>query len=112
MPCYQVNTISVEFKVKHSDLLRQAIEALGWKMVAIAGGSKKPTRLSVQYSGYRSLTINMQTGTATFNEGQGGQKALNKLKKEYSKQAIFKVAKQKKWIVKSKAGNKFTLTKY
>ena len=93
MPCYEVRTMSVEFKVAHRDLLERALKALGWsyhinslnEVVTIPGYFDAP------------ITVNLLTGKATITEGQ--QANLNILKRAYSKEALRQVARLNSWTL-------------
>ena len=74
MPCYQVQTVSVEFHAKNRELLDKAIKELGWRV------SENSARAMVVYptNSYNALTLDLQTGHAAFADGQ--QSKLNELK--------------------------------
>jgi hypothetical protein len=88
MPCWEVNTMSVQFSAKHIDVLKRAVDALGWAM------SQYGSVVSVFTDSY-ILRIDTNTGTATINTE--AQSDLNKLKVAYSQQALKKAAKAKGW---------------
>ncbi len=89
MPCWQVQTVSVEFHAKHRELLEKAIKALGWS------SSKTENGYSVDCGGWSAMKINLITGKAIIDSNQ--QNKLNLLKQEYSRQAINMVAKLSGW---------------
>jgi len=89
MPCWQVQTVSVEFHAKHGELLEKAIKALGWSSTKLERG------YLVDCGGWSSIEINLVTGKANIDSNQ--QNKLNLLKQEYSKQAINMVAKLSGW---------------
>ena len=103
MPCYQVNTMSVQFSAKHLDVLKRAVDALGWGM-ATYGGSV----VTVFCDNY-SMTIDMAKGQATIPAE--AQSALNQLKVAYSQQALKKAAKAKGWAYNATSKQKGYLTR-
>lgn len=92
MPCYEVNEISVEFQAADLNSLEKSAFSIGYKTVSIGkdnvlwirGGNKTPLRL---YKGIIS----------------GEQKNINDLKQNYSKQIVFKSARQNGWQVSEKS---------
>ena len=97
MPCYQVNLISVVFKVENIDLLAQAAKALGWRF------NRSSDKV---FAG--PVTISLGLGKA-FSTSQD---AINRLKSQYSTQAVKFAAKAKGWVLegwKEKDGTKSTV---
>lgn len=86
MACYQVQTVSVEFKAAHAALLRKAIEAAGEEILLERNG---------WFRLYGGLEIDTNNGTATIREGQQAQ--LNALKRAYAAEALKQAAKQNGW---------------
>ena len=89
MPCWEVNTMSVAFPAKHLDVLKRAVDALGWDM------TKMGTAIRVTTDSYDAIVIDTGTGMATVAENAMPQ--LNQLKVAYSQQALKKAAKAKGW---------------
>lgn len=102
MPCWEVRTMSVEFQAKHRKLLEQAIEALGWTFEEPVAGM-----LRVKNSPWNSFTINLVSQKAEIESGQ--QSTLNRLKQQYSKEALRRAAKLQGWQFKSTAQTKGVL---
>lgn len=97
MPCYTVQTMSVEFKAEHLDLLGKAITALGWKVSATSNNW-----WSVQPTGATPFTIDFKAQKAVIVSSQ--QAKLNELKRAYSMEALKRVAVKNRWqISKTKA---------
>jgi len=92
MPCWEVRTMSVEFKAKHRKLLEQAIESLGWEHESVARG------IRIKTSTWNSFTIDLASQKAEIQPGQ--QTNLNRLKQQYSKEALRRVAKLQGWRFK------------
>lgn len=96
MPCYEVRTLSVEFKAEHIDLLEKALDSLGW--IRDWNGAKTFCRLN------NGIELDLRTGKATIQEGQ--QDRLNQLKRAYSMEALKQVTVKNRWQI-----NKIKATK-
>lgn len=94
MPCYQIRTMSVEFKADNRDLLDAALAALGWKVFEQFSG-----QLIV---GNGEIKINLKAGIAEVQIG--AQSKLNELKRAYARQSINAAAKKAGWQVSSSLG--------
>lgn len=90
MPCYTVQTMSVEFQAKHADLLTDAIKALGW-------GLRQRGNTYYVDTPNGAIAIDLDRQQAELRPEQ--QDRLNELKRAYSTQAIKRVAALKKWQV-------------
>ena len=102
MPCYQMNLISVEFQVKHISILEAAAKALGWAYSQ-----------SGRYVVAGTVKIDMEAGRA--ETSYRNQDAVNRLKQEYSLQAVTKATammKKRKWFVKKINRQKLELRAY
>jgi len=91
MPCYQVNKVSVEFKIAHRDLLDKALDALG--MARDWNVAKTFCRLT------NGIELNLRTGKADIRSDQ--QVYLNAIKRAYSQQAVKLAAKLNGWQLKT-----------
>jgi len=102
MPCYEVRTVSVEFRAENRKLLDAAIESLGGQMSIV---QESGDRLIL---GYGAITLDLAAGRA---EVRGGyQDRLNELKRAYSREAVKAAAKKCQWSCKLQ-GNKAQITK-
>ncbi len=99
MPCYQVRTISVDFKVGNEDLLKKAAEKLNWKY--------RERGNLIEIKDIIILDLRMQT--ASFPKKC--QDDLNLLKRTYSEVCIEEIAKKKRWSLKRK-NNKLEMKRY
>ena len=98
MPCYQVQLVSVVFKVKHKSFLPLVAKELDMTY-----------RESGRWVNIGTATIDLETGTITAYD----QYACNVIKRKYSEVGIAKFAKQKGWKkFKTKQSNKFVLQKF
>jgi len=100
MPCWEVRTVSVEFKADNRALLNAAIEELGWRHQVASNGE-------VIING-GDITLDLVRERATVRDSQ--QAALNQLKQAYSRQAVKSAAKRFNWACKMQ-GNNATVTK-
>lgn len=91
MPCYTVNTMTVEFIASNRSILDAAIAALGWTTTAYAN---KPDRLRVWSTDYADIIeLDFTAKTAS----SSNQKVVNELKRAYSREAIKTAARLKSW---------------
>jgi len=97
MPCWEVRTMSVEFKAKHKGLLQNALRALGLNYELI-GDVFDVVGLG---------KIDLKKGAAEID--QSGQKKLNQLKQQYSKECLRRAAKLQGWQLKTKGQTKGVL---
>jgi len=100
MPCYEVRTMSVEFKAQHKDLLIEAIKKLGWE---------REMRLVGDTVIVRGMRVDLKTQKAEISEGRMYNDRLNELKRAYSSAALDRVAKRNRWSRKAKDKNKGVL---
>lgn len=77
MPCYEVRLVSVEFHAEHRDLLDKAIKALDMKVWE---------QTSARICFTNGITLDLADGRAQVPEGLQGE--LNKLKQQYSREAV------------------------
>ncbi len=92
MPCWEVRTMSVDFKADNQDLLTAAMQSLGWTAIELRPGVWQVDRLGGQ--------IDLAAGRATIAEGR--QSELNQLKRAYSRKAVEQVAKKNRWRLSAK----------
>lgn len=101
MPCYEVRTMSVEFKAENRQLLDAAIRNSNILMV-----TRKDQGI-IEFA-YGKIVLNTSTGVAQVQDGY--QEKLNELKRAYSKECIKAAAKKMQWAAKMQ-GNQATITK-
>lgn len=106
MPCYEVRTMSVEFKAAHVDLLKQAVTALGWTWNYYEASQ---TVTVTPNNSYQSFVLDLRAGTAVIRPDQ--QARLNELKRAYSMTALKRVAQLNRWTVAKTKANKGALIK-
>lgn len=101
MPCYQVNTVSVEFKAKNRELIMETLRRMEMNPYLQPNGRMIKTPIGV---------FDLDTGkveTASWNVSK-----VNEFRVEYSKTVLKKAAKKHKWIVKSKKKNQYQVKKW
>jgi len=100
MPCYLVQLVSVQFKVKHISLLEEAVKSLGWSFAL------HDSRFVVINSGEIKIDLTNQKAECYSSN------LINKLKVAYSTKAIEKVAAKKNWLLKKATNNKMQLKRF
>lgn len=100
MPCYEVRTVSVEFKAENRRLLDDAIRSSTLQVTET--GDKTIT------FGWGEIVLDLKAGTAAVADGY--QHKLNELKRAYSKECIKAAVKKMWWGVKLQ-GNQAVVTK-
>ena len=111
MPCYQIVTAKVEFKISNIDLLKKALGKEGW---IIYMATQEEITLSEKVSWRKDIIINVKSQTASsqfFTQREIIDK-VNLIKKAYSLQVIDEVAKKQKWIKKNLGQNRFALQRF
>ena len=109
MPCYQVRTVSVEFKISNIDLLKKAIE----KMEGTYLGNNEEF-LNFRTKDGRYVYIDFEKATISslnFTE-KGLANFSNSIKRAYSEVVIDEVAKRQHWHQKKLGENRFQLQRF
>lgn len=100
MPCYQVNLISVSFKVANVEYLKKALEALNY---------------NYQFNGRSTCRIGdniiLDLDSETITTSSWNTDRVNELKRKYSEVVIEEAARRHHWAM-SKQGNKIELRRY
>ena len=96
MPCYQINTMTLEWSVKNVDLLLKTLARLGVV-------HRYDERRGVV--NFRGVTLDLNNGTAKVPEYVD----LNEYKREYSRTVIAEKARARRWAVKAVDKNKFRI---
>ena len=103
MPCYTVQLTTVEFKAKHVEILRAALDSM--KLRYSYNESSQKIKI---IGSYLSIDLAAQKVVCERNETS----LVNRIKQEYSRQAIQAAATKNKWIVKQLASNKLALRRF
>ncbi len=101
MPCWEVNLVSVEFKVRNIEVLKVALTQMGMDPVVWGNGSS----VSVQGLLFDLDNEKVQVSSGYINK-------LAEVKRQYAMVVVEEVARKKRWVVKNKGKNKLELRRY
>ncbi len=114
MPCYTVVKISIQFKVGNVDLLKKALEKIGWVVDSISG-----QKLYAHKAGSWAkdkVEINLERSTISGVDRNFTPESLtvisNQFKRSYSEVVIDEVAKKNKWFTKKLNANQYQLQRF
>lgn len=113
MPCYEVRTVSVEFKVGNIELLKKAIEKMDWKVTSSTEKRLYAQKNTGQWGD--EVTINLENSTinsTNFRDIKALSQFSNEIKRAYSEVVIDELAKKQKWIKKQMGTNQFQLQRF
>ena len=99
MPCYEVKLMSVEFKAKNIEVLKDTLKSMHINFYERNG--------VLSWSSY-SIDTNKQMVSCP----QGYEDRINSIKMKYSEKILEQVALKKKWLFKKLQDNKFQMIKY
>lgn len=103
MSCYTVQLTTVEFKAQHAELLKKALNELGLKF----SHNERTNRISIIGS-YLTIDLAAQQVRCERNETS----LVNRIKQQYSLEAIKLASAKNKWVVKQMASNKLALRRF
>jgi hypothetical protein len=86
MPCYSVQTMSVEFVASNRDLLKKALQTLGWRF------DEDGDRIELPVQSITLDLLNRKAEVPAYAQG-----FLNQLKRTYSLMAVTLAAQSKGW---------------
>jgi hypothetical protein len=105
MPCYQVNTVTLEFKAKNSELIIKTLEEMN-----LRPEHHYVARTQSQWIDTRIGRFNLDTGTVETRDYNAD--IVNKFRRKYSENVIKVAAKAKKWVVKKRSQNQYVAKKW
>jgi hypothetical protein len=109
MPCYEIRTVEVEFKVGNIDLLKKAIAKEGHSIIFEEDGL-----IGIDAKTGENFWINLNNSTikadAVWESGLAS--FSNSIKRSYSAVVIDEVAKRNKWMKKDLGQNRFQLQRF
>jgi hypothetical protein len=108
MPCYEVRTVSVEFKVGNIDLLKKALEKIEMKI--FQQDEKGIAFEDKNYNIFKINLINSRISGPLDEKGLGS--LVNSIKRSYSEQVIDEIAKKQKWLKKKMGENRYQLQRF
>jgi hypothetical protein len=100
MPCYEINTISVDFKAENMNHLETTLKNMGLKY------TKRGNVITIG----GVITINLDSSKVECPSNY--RDLVNKIKREYSKAVIEDLAKKKKWALKMTGEDSFIMRRY
>ena len=113
MPCYSVRTVSVEFRVANIELLKKALEKVGWKVNnEIDNGALSIMKKDGSYMDSVSINFDNSKISSRYMDEKKLTDFSYELKRAYSEQVISEVAKKQKWMSRKLSDNKFQLQKF
>lgn len=106
MPCWEINLMTVEFKIENIDLLLEILKELGYSF------NVSDSRISFRDKQGRSYTIDTINKRVTME--RSGSKIINEIKRKYSKKVMENMAKRNRWAVRTNPSshNKYRLVRY
>jgi hypothetical protein len=108
MPCYQVITASVEFKVGNIDLLKKAITKMGCRVF-----QESDVGIYFRDNANNSMVISFKDQKITGTKNQTElAKTANSIKRAYSEQVIDEIAKRQHWLKKKTGEGQYQLQRY
>ena len=108
MPCYQVRTIEVSFKIGNINFLKKALEKAKCNLV----NEKKDSITFIDR--YRNrISINFDSGKMIAPmDGKQLSELSNQIKRAYSEVVIDELAKRNKWIKKTMGAGRYQLQRF
>ncbi len=99
MPCYEVQTMSVEFVAKHRDLLEKALKALNFNYTIKGDTLVIDHEITIDLKAEKAVITYTNTGMSAngVKDKTRLQEKLNSLKRGYSMEAIKKAAYMNGW---------------
>lgn len=107
MPCYEVRTYSIQFRVENTNLLKKTLMALEIRI------PQEDKYGMVIQKGYTSARIDLTRGEVSSAINKEALALFtNQIKRAYSATVLDEVARKKKWIIKKTDQNKGQLVRY
>jgi len=108
MPCYEIRTVSVQFKAENIGILKRAIEAEGHTITF-----EEKTAIGVSV-GRRWVAVDLERSTVTSSDMNQAEISsfANSLKRAYSATVIDEVAKRNKWLKRDMGQNRYQLQRF
>ena len=113
MPCYQVRTVSVAFKIGNIDLLKKAIEKMEGTYL---GNNEEFLNFRTNDGRYVNINFKKETISSFGSNLNFTEKGLatfsNSIKRAYSEVVINEVAKRQKWMQRKMGEGRFQLQRF
>ena len=107
MPCYEVRTVSVEFKVGNVDLLKKALEKAGCQIQT----QDQVISFKDKFGNFAMIDFEKSKIISRMGDKQLADLS-NSIKRAYSECVIDEVAKRNKWIKKQMGEGRFQLQRF
>lgn len=104
MPCWEINTVTVEFRAKNSETLIKALKNLDYAV-------SRRNQAVVAFRGTEIL-FDLKANKIKYSETATSNSEINAIKREYSRLIVEEVAKRKRWLVKQQANGNLQLRRY
>jgi hypothetical protein len=107
MPCYEVRTVSVEFKVGNIEILKRALEKMNVQIV-------RQDENGITFNqAYNQFTISFLNSKINSNVDEKELTSIsNSIKRAYSEVVIDEVAKKQRWIKKQMGAGRYQLQRF
>jgi len=107
MPCYQVRTVSIEFKIGNMELLKKALEKINAQVV-------RQDENGITFNkGYDQFTISFLNSKINSNiDVKELTSVSNSIKRAYSEVVIDELAKKQRWIKKQMGAGRYQLQRF
>lgn len=106
MPCYEIRTVNVEFKIENIEILQKALKSLQLHPVWEGKEQKifliNEDAIDLKDGQYISRSGNIESATSMANQ----------VKRAYSIQVLDELAKKQKWMKKQLGENKFQFQRF
>lgn len=100
MPCWEVNTVSLDFNAKNLELMIQTLQEMG-----ITVHSKNTNYINTSIG-----TFDLRSGKVDVERRY--RRTVNDFRVNYSKNVVKAVAKKKKWVLKQRSQKVFVAKKW
>lgn len=100
MPCWEVNTVSLEFNAKNLEMMVKTLQEMG---ITVYDQNANRVRTSIGTFDLRSGRVEVE---------RQHRKTVNDFRVNYSKNVVKAVAKKKKWVLKQRAPKVFVAKKW
>lgn len=101
MPCYEINTVSLEFKAKNIDVIVEVLNEMDLRPLVSSNKKSISTRIG---------TFNLESGSVEVQSWNAGK--VNQFRVKYSEKILKIAATKNKWVVKRTAERKFVAKKW
>ncbi len=112
MPCYEIRTVSINFKVENIELLKRALEK---EWTVFQGGENKDYLVATKKGTYEEkIRIDLKAGQvrSQFYSEKDLPSVSNSIKRAYSLEVINELARKQKWLKKDMGQGRYQLQRF